>query len=336
MTSAVLPWQAAALAQWLAQRSPHPAWLVVGPSGHGGERLAQAMAAAWLCDGPTQTGACGHCEACHWLNSGSHPDFRLVQPDAPEETSETLARQEIKVDAIRALSEWAVHTAHRQRKVVVIAPAQSMNTQAANALLKLLEEPPPTLRFFLSASDARQLPATIVSRCVTVKAPLASPAQAQAWLQAQSVPTAQLPLVVAQSGGAPLFAVDCAQPDVQQQRSAFLDLLAKPAVLSALAVGDSIDALSRSARRRALQFRLHWLACWVHDVCCVAAGGAPRFNPDYNTEIVALAKNLPNVATHRYYANLINRLRWIQHPLNPRLVLEAAIIEYKRIAIGGS
>jgi DNA polymerase III subunit delta' len=337
MSAQPLPWHAATLSNWLSLNAGHHAWLIVGPAGHGVKELAHAMAAGWLCVSPREGAACGECESCTWWKTQAHPDFRAIAPDEAEEGSDTLTRQEIKVDAIRAFSQWAVSTAHRARKAVVIDAAESMNVQAANALLKMLEEPPSAVRFFLACSDPRKLPATIVSRCLRITAPPASEAAALAWLSAQNAenaqngPTAQMRDVLAQVGGAPLLAAEHAQDGVQSARRAFLGALSTPASLSALVWGDEIDRVEKVQRRAQLQFRLKWLALWMHDLAVVRAGAAARFNPDYNTELRRLAETLPKVAGFRYYANLIGRLQYIQHPLSARLVLEDALIEYKRL-----
>jgi DNA polymerase III subunit delta' len=328
-----LSWHADALAQFHAISKSHHAWLMTGADGHGAEHFVRAAAAAQLCDTPTTQGlACGACESCTWLQAGSHPDWREISPEEAEEGDETLKRQEIKLPAIRSLADWAVSTAHRRRKVVIVQPANAMNANAANALLKLLEEPPRAVTFLLFASDKRRLPATIASRCAAFALPSATRKQAADWLTStHNQDRAQIDSLLAQAGGAPLIAASLNESDIQVSRRAFLDALSQPAALSALAQGDLLETISRVARRDALAARLQWLARWVHDLSCVHAGGEPRFNPDYNTELHRLSKTLPTVATIRYYSNIIERLRWVQHPLNARLVLEDVLLQYKRM-----
>ncbi len=329
--TAPMPWQASLLSLWQRAGAGHHAWMLTSPAGNGLPQLARALAGAWLCEAPIDGVACGRCESCVWLTTGVHPDYREIAPQAPEEGSEVLSRQEIKVDAIRALAQWAVSSAHRKSKVVVIDPADAMNLQAANALLKLLEEPPRAVRFILTASDRRRLPATIVSRCVTRAVPIAPELEARAWIASQGIPAAQILPLLAQAGGAPMLALTLADLQWQAQRSQFLSALARPAGLSALAQGDVLDGLARPARRAALSARLDWLCGWMHDLLAVRALGQARYNLDYNTEIEKIAKSIPAVASFRYYANLIERRRVVQHPLNPRLVLEAALIDYKAL-----
>src|SRR5262245_58890606 len=129
---------------------PH-ALLLRGPQGIGKLALAEALAAALLCERPRpDRQACGQCAGCGWAGQGSHPDFRRLEPESyaesrePDAGAEKKASQQIQVDQVRALADFIAMTSHRGgRKVVLIHPAETLNASAANALLKNLEEPPP-------------------------------------------------------------------------------------------------------------------------------------------------------------------------------------------------
>jgi len=134
-----------------AGKLPH-ALLFKGAAGIGKRAFASALAQGLLCEKPTAPlAACGACEACHWLETDNHPDFRLLQPEAAEATDEDepgdkKKKRDISVAQVRALAEYIHLSAHRNgAKVVLIQPAEAMNVNAANALLKSLEEPPLTL-----------------------------------------------------------------------------------------------------------------------------------------------------------------------------------------------
>ena len=153
------PWQTESwqALQGLRSRLPH-ALLLKGAQGIGKLDLAMKFSQSLLCDAPAENGmACGSCDACHWFDQGSHPDFRLVQPDALSASEETETKsaskkpsREISVDQIRALSGFANFSAHRGGyRVVVVYPAEAMNNNAANSLLKTLEEPTDKLLFLL-------------------------------------------------------------------------------------------------------------------------------------------------------------------------------------------
>ena len=190
----VYPWQQS-LWQQLAGRSQHAhAYLLHGPAGIGKRALAERLMARLLCLSPSGLDACGSCKSCHLLAAGTHPDNFVLEPEE--------ADKPIKVDQVRELVDFVVQTAQLGgRKVVLLEPAEAMNLNAANALLKSLEEPSGnTVLLLISHQPSRLLP-TIKSRCVQQACPLPSEAMSLAWLPASFIPavrrvprTAQQPL----------------------------------------------------------------------------------------------------------------------------------------------
>jgi DNA polymerase-3 subunit delta' len=153
------PWQQS-LWQQLAGRSQHAhAYLLHGPAGIGKRALAERLMARLLCQSPNGLDACGQCKSCHLLAAGTHPDNYVLEPEE--------ADKPIKVDQVRELVDFVVQTAQLGgRKVVLLEPAEAMNLNAANALLKSLEEPSgATVLLLISHQPSRLLP-TIKSRCV--------------------------------------------------------------------------------------------------------------------------------------------------------------------------
>ena len=190
------------------------ALLLHGPEGLGKRAFAWRLARALLCLAPgADADACGQCRACVHFAAGTHPDLRHV---APLEDSRTIA-----IDQIRALREFAALTPHTsQRKLALIEPAEAMTLSAANALLKILEEPPAGSVLVLVAARPARLPATIRSRCAAV--PFRPPAQpeAAAWLQERGVAQAEAALALA--GGAPLGAAALAGAGELEAHERFL------------------------------------------------------------------------------------------------------------------
>ncbi len=203
-------------------RLPH-ALLIHGVPGVGKLALAERFAQLLLCEKRGQgTSPCGACEGCRWFLAGNHPDARFLEPEAlarhtaaaeeGDEDKPKSTRQpstEIKIEQVRALAGFVNVGSHRGgRRIAIVHPAEDMNTNAANALLKSLEEPPPGAMFLLvSHRPARLLP-TIRSRCVPVPVPLPEPKAAAAWLAAQGVSAPERWLAFA--GGAPQRALDYA------------------------------------------------------------------------------------------------------------------------------
>jgi DNA polymerase-3 subunit delta' len=327
---ALLPWQTAAAEQALRGRARWPhALLITGRRGIGKRRLAVQFAKALLCEQPRSDGsACGTCASCGYLAAGAHPDLRLVEPVERDEEGNAKRLDAILVDRIRELTDFAQLTSHRQRaKVALIAPAEAMNPAAANALLKTLEEPPPATYLLLVSDQWGRLPPTIVSRCRVLQAPEPDRAAAAAWLAAQGVERAEL--LLAEAGGAPLIALALADPAVQRERDALLDALAHPDRLSPVSYGARIDAYPKDERGARLADTVYWLLAWTSDLAAVASGGVPRFNPDRRDALAGLAARVARVGLFRYYRSLLRQRELLGHPLQPRLVAEALLFEYR-------
>lgn len=208
------PWQAA-LWQQLAGRTQHAhAYLLHGAAGIGKRALAERLMARLLCQRPLGLDACGQCKACHLLAAGTHPDNFILEPEE--------ADKPIKVDQVRELVNFVVQTAQLGgRKVVLVEPAEAMNLNAANALLKSLEEPSgDTVLLLISHQPSRLLP-TVRSRCVQQACPLPSEAMSLAWL-AQALPAwsdEERRELLCLAAGSPLAAVRMQAQGVREQRA---------------------------------------------------------------------------------------------------------------------
>ena len=240
------------------ERFPH-ALLIHGARGLGKLALAERLAQFLLCEDLARR-PCGRCEGCRWLAAGSHPDFRRIEPEAlakeplaePEEGAETPARRakpstEIKIEQVRELAGFLNLRSHRGRlRVALVHPAEDMNPNAANALLKGLEEPPPGAVFLLVSHRPAQLLPTIRSRCVGMAVPVPAQSVALQWLSGQAVKDPERWLAYA--GRAPLQALDyAARADV------FERLLQRPQPVDDREEVEALaDALQKIALDRAL------------------------------------------------------------------------------------
>ncbi len=329
---ALLPWQVDAAQTLLAGRATWPhALLLDGPRGIGKHILALNLARSLLCEQPLATGlACGQCPSCRYVMAGQHPDLRMVEPLAVEDDGTIKVLDAIPVDAIRALTRWAQITSHRGRaKVALVVPAESMNAAAANALLKTLEEPPPQTFLMLIAHQPGRLPATIRSRCRRVPAPRADAAVAQAWMASLGV--ANPPSLLGQAGGAPLVAVALADPALQQERKIWLDALSQPRAMSSVALAARIDGAPRDERKARLAQAIDWLIAWTADLGRVVGGGRPLFNPDFAAPLDVLAGAVAPRPLFRYHRSLLRQRMLVAHPLQPRLVAEMVLLDYRSV-----
>ncbi|WP_070333693.1 DNA polymerase III subunit delta' [Pseudomonas aeruginosa] len=210
----IYPWQQALWSQ-LGGRAQHAhAYLLYGPAGIGKRALAEHWAAQLLCQRPAAAGACGECKACQLLAAGTHPDYFVLEPEEAEKP--------IRVDQVRDLVGFVVQTAQLGgRKVVLLEPAEAMNVNAANALLKSLEEPSgDTVLLLISHQPSRLLP-TIKSRCVQQACPLPGAAAGLEWLARAlpDEPAEALEELLALSGGSPLTAQRLHGQGVREQRA---------------------------------------------------------------------------------------------------------------------
>nr|WP_272492608.1 DNA polymerase III subunit delta' [Pseudomonas sp. TMW22091] len=203
----------------MAGRAQHAhAYLLHGPAGIGKRALAERLMASLLCKQPVGLEACGSCKSCSLLAAGSHPDNYILEPEEADKA--------IKVDQVRELVNFVVQTAQLGgRKVVLVEPVESMNVNAANALLKSLEEPSGnTILLLVSHQSSRLLP-TIRSRCVQQACPLPSEALSLEWL-AKALPEcsdAQRIELLTLAAGSPLAAVKLQAQGVREQRAAVVE-----------------------------------------------------------------------------------------------------------------
>ncbi len=195
----------------LEDDAAHPAhaYLFVGPSGVGKATIARRFAALLLCDDDN--------ECRRRVLTGVHPDCTAVEPDGRTALTVDQARRTVAL-AVLAPLEAA-------RKVFLIAEAGLMNDEAANALLKTLEEPTPTTVFILVAESEDELPATIGSRCRVVQFGRVTDQEVVAALVGDGVDQAQAERAAITSGGRPGLALMLAtRPEVAAYRDAWLSV----------------------------------------------------------------------------------------------------------------
>lgn len=201
------------------QRLPH-ALLLSGADGIGKERFAKAFAARLLCQSPRDGVACSQCKSCSLLAAGTHPDFMWLTLETDDKGKTAKA---IKVDQVREVVEFAAKSSQMAGwRVVVITPAHLLNVQAANALLKTLEEPGRETALMLVTSQPLSLMPTLRSRCQQRPLPVPTEAEALAWLVPQTGDEERARLLLALSRGAPLAALALQEADWFSQREALL------------------------------------------------------------------------------------------------------------------
>lgn len=330
MEKITYPWIVPVLARLPATVDSLPsALLLSGQSGLGKRATAVFLAHAILCEASREgLGACGTCPSCHLVAAGNHPDLRQVElatEDAPDDEAEVTASmkkpaKQISVARVRGLAEFVTTTAHRARaKVILIAPAEALHPSAANALLKMLEEPPGDTRFLLVSHRPERLLATIRSRCFHVPFILPGSQAALEWLKGQGAEPPELSL--AQGGYAPLAAVDVARdPEYWAQRKPLLELLARPGFNPILAA-ERAEPIEGPVVARLL-------SRWAYDIAALQAGGKVRYHLDFRQELEKLAGRVAVDRLMAWYDQVIQYGRVSEHPLNKRLALEQVLGGY--------
>jgi len=319
--------------QGLRGRLPN-ALLLKGAEGIGKLDLALDFAQSILCATPLASGlACQECPSCHWFAQESNPDFRLIQPDAlaatedaPEKEGGKKASREISVDQIRALSTFVNLSAHSGGyRVVLIHPAEAMNNNSANALLKTLEEPTDKLLFILVSNKPQQLLPTILSRSLSFAVPMPSRELSAAWLKQQGVddPAALL----AQTGFAPLLALQWAgEGEGTEERKLMLQAIKQTARFDAIALADQLQ-------RAAPVQVIHFLQQWCYDLASYKLVGVIRYHPDQIDLIGKISQNMPLQALLRFVKELQTAKREAFHPLNPKLLFESILLAYQQLLL---
>ncbi|GKS58952.1 DNA polymerase III subunit delta' [Nitrospira sp.] len=249
------------------------AYLFHGPDRIGKRLLAVRFIQAMCCEaaqGLERRDACGCCRSCRHIEQGSHPDFCVVTPD----TSGATPR--IKIEEIRELESRLIYRPLiAERKYCLIDDAESLTIEAANALLKTLEEPPGYALLILIASRPYALPATIRSRCQSLRFTALSQAQScAALIEARRISEADAQLLAAVSEGRFGEALTTDLTALRERHEALAALTAPRSLRSVSAILAAAEALAKNDEPAA--DALDRLASWVHDLVFVQIGMPPE------------------------------------------------------------
>ena len=339
---ALYPWHSDVWQQLQKRRTNFPhAILLQGRAGIGKFNFARTLAQGLLCESPLASGLpCESCGACGWFAQGNHPDFRQIEPEALAQSVEASeqpkdqdieesksagkkASIQIKVSQVRELADFVNLSTHRNgMRIIIIHPAEALNINTANALLKTLEEPPPGTLLILITHQAHRLLPTILSRCQKVDMPLPANELAMDWLTERGVKNAKLCL--AQASNAPLAALDLSIDSYQSARKAFV------ADISQAKAFDPLQA-AESYQKAELFLVVNWLQKWVYDLVSFKLTGEVQYHPDFADNLQDLSKSVNLSVLLDFQRELAATQRVINHPLNPLLLLESLFLSYSNI-----
>ena len=312
--------------EWIARQTRQllakngHAWLLQGPSGLGQYGLALALVRAWLCENPSEEGACGACPSCHAIDVRTHADLFVLMPEtsmqalawplsekaqADIDDKKRKPSREIRVDAMRDALEFSQRTSARGRgKVVLIYPAERMNTVTANTLLKTLEEPPGELRFVLATEAGHLLMPTLRSRCQLHAMEWPKEADALHWLEKQGIAKDEASTLLRSAGGRPDDAFTMAQDG--------LNAKTWTALPKAIARGDT--SVFKDWALKEVVNTLHKLC---HDLMARDCGAEPVF---FNVNDLPKTRSFATLSD--WSRQLLQSSRTVEHPFNVGLMLE--------------
>ena len=353
------------------QKFPN-AILLHGQSGIGKFAFAVELAKALLCESSQGNKPCNQCEACHWFNTGNHPDFialvpethrkllpqadyeadeapkkgRAARDDSDGESSEKKEKKNISIEETRSAIESLSIGSHRGgNRVILIYPLEMLRSDSANTLLKSLEEPPANTIFILLADRVDRVLPTIRSRCRLLTAPRPNRTEGLAWLKDQlpkisgyKVNEADIETIYDEQGGAPYSVLDSliARHNKDDKDELTIAIAASRLLLQSMAQGVRIPWLEAAEKTHKAQysFLLATMQRWASDLQLVAQGGTPRYYPKHIATLKGLAQGARPLKLHQFWKSLVQARRSENHPLASRVQLEALLSQYQQVFEG--
>ena len=301
------------------------AYLFAGPPGLGRRTLAIRFAQALNCQTPIEAGVpCGQCRDCKQIAAMQYADLTVVQADAEGGT--------LKVDQIReARRTLTLKPYQANYRVALFLRFQEANDNAANALLKTLEEAPAYAVLILTADNPEQLLPTIVSRCEVLRLRSLKIEEIQNALEGRGVEAEQAKLVAHISGGRFGYALrlieEQALLEKRAERLNDLQSLLSASRVEKFAYAEKLSKDKESMR----QAVLIWLSYWRDVMLRSARAATPLTNVDRNSEIEDLASKLDLSATRTVVSGLENALEKMERNINTRLLAEVLLLDLPKV-----
>jgi len=356
-------WAINLLSQHLATSKVRHAYLFTGPDAVGKRTLALSFAQALNCEAPPAPGeTCGECRACRMIPKQKYPDLHVVevgQLDRKVDVKSDLQvvkgqhgndakdmrreSSEVKVKQIRLLQRQLALTPYEGRwRVALLLRFWEASSNAANALLKTLEEPSPQVVLLLTARSAESLFPTIVSRCEVIPLRTLARAELEAGLVARGIADDRASLLAGLSAGRPGWALQLAEnPEQLERRTALLEdlfsLLGKTRGerfnYAAMFKPSRRESLSK-VRERAVETLETWLSLW-RDVMIIAFGAmASEQNPDRRSDLERLASGIDSLQVVDAVQATRRTLQAVHQYSNIQLAMETLMLDLPRLLNG--
>jgi DNA polymerase III subunit delta' len=325
MTSANWPvighaWAVLSLDRAVSADRPAHAYLISGPPQIGKTTLAQSLALALNCQAAGPARPCGQCRSCRLIAAGKHPDVQLIEPDGAR----------VKIDQVRALQhDLSLRPVEGRYRVAIFDQFEVATTEAQNALLKTLEEPPDYVVLIVLAPDPELLLPTIVSRCQHVPLrPLTVTQVREALIEKWNVESRQADVLAHLSGGRLGWAVAAAgDASVMSARAKYLDDL--PALLQADRVARFAYAEDLARKSDLARSAIDLWRTWWRDVLLACSGSsADLINIDRAAQIQAVGQRV-DLNQAKAAADACGRALWqMDRNVTARLVVEVLLLDF--------
>jgi DNA polymerase-3 subunit delta' len=287
-------------------------YLFEGVPGCGRKKTALALIQALFCTSAADD-ACGVCPSCRKVAGGSHPDITLIAP-LPD-------KRDISIDQLRELQRvLSLRPYEAPRKACIIEPAERMSVNAANSLLKTLEEPPGDALMILLTENAGMLLPTIRSRCQLIRFAPLPPEHVMTLLERSGISAGTASLLAPMSGGSMQRAIELDNEALAEKREAVLARLGQMNIKRIATVFDAAEALSGN-RDETLEL-LDLLISFYRDALHLAAGSAEIVNRTVRPAIEAIAERTPLPRTLELLEAICETRRAVQRNANPKLALD--------------
>ena len=308
------------------------AYLFVGPRHVGKMTLALNLAQALNCEAAEPP--CAVCASCQKIALVKHADVQIIGLVNDANSAEAKPRAEIGIDQIRQMEHSSsLPPFEGKYKVFIIDGAELLSIEAANCLLKTLEEPVGRVIFILLTTNERLLPATVISRCQRLELPPLAATEVEAALNKRDVEPQKAKLMARLSRGCLGWALSAAVDDGLQQRAEMMDRLLD--IINAdyeerFAYAAQLVAQFNKSRGLVQEILDLWLDWW-RDLLLVKVGGSDTTtNIDRLPTLVEMVRGY-NLAQIRAFINSIQAAgEQLRQNANPRLVLEVLMLEIPR------
>jgi DNA polymerase III subunit delta' len=318
-------WAVNMLKKHIVHGTTRHAYLFSGPPGLGRRTLALRFAQALNCPTPLQAGIpCGVCRDCKQIESMRQADLTIIQSDS--------AGGILKVDQIREARKTLILKPYMSKyRVALFLRFHEANDNAANALLKTLEEAPSYAVLILTADTPEQLLPTILSRCEVLRLRPLSVEMVQRELESRAVENSRARLIAHISGGRMGYAIRLIENDsLLEWREERLDDLLKLLPASRVEKFAYADKLARDkdSMRQTITF---WLSYWRDVMLRTAQAETPLVNVDRNVEIEDLAGRMDLSSARTVVGGLENALEKLERNVNPRLLAEVLLMDLPKL-----